>query len=65
VAAVVVVEDGSGFSTEALRRDLATRLAAYKLPTTVVLRAEPLPRTATGKVLKRQLREELDAGAAC
>ena len=29
----------------------------------VFLRTEPLPRTATGKVLKRELRDELTAGA--
>jgi hypothetical protein len=28
------------------------------VPSQVVLRAEPLPRTATGKVLKRDLRDE-------
>ena len=40
------------------------RLAAYKMPTTIVVRLGPLPRTATGKVLERQLRDELSAGGA-
>jgi fatty-acyl-CoA synthase len=31
-------------------------LASYKRPRRVILRAEPLPRTPTGKVLKRELR---------
>ena len=63
VAAVVVADDGREVSIEELRHDLASRLAVYKVPTTIVLRQDPLPRTASGKVLKRQLRDELSAGA--
>ena len=37
----------------------AEKLARFKVPSQVFLRAEPLPRTATGKVLKRDLRDEL------
>jgi len=40
----------------ALRDHVARRLAAFKVPRYVVFRADPLPRTATGKVLKRDLR---------
>jgi long-chain acyl-CoA synthetase len=39
---------------------VADRLAAFKVPTVVDLRTDELPRNAAGKVLKRQLREELD-----
>ena len=61
VAAVVVVtsRDDDAISADALRTLLAGRLAAYKVPAVFVLRQDPLPRTATGKVLKRQLRDEL------
>ena len=38
------------------------RLAAFKVPATVVVRAESLPRNATGKFLKRSLRDDLVAG---
>ena len=58
VVAVVVVEGGT-VSGEALRAYLSSRLATYKVPTVIVLRDDPLPRTATGKVLKRQLRDGL------
>ena len=60
VAAVVVVAlaDEHGVSADVLRTVLAGRLAAYKVPAVFVLRHDPLPRTATGKVLKRQLRDE-------
>ena len=34
------------------------RLADYKLPRHIVIRDEPLPRGMSGKVLKRQLRDE-------
>jgi long-chain acyl-CoA synthetase len=41
---------------ESLRRFCADRLADYKVPEKFTLGAEPLPRNANGKVLKRQLR---------
>jgi non-ribosomal peptide synthetase component E (peptide arylation enzyme) len=40
---------------------IAERLAAYKVPTQVYRAFEPLPRNATGKVLKAQLQEKLGA----
>ena len=42
---------------EALRAWCAERLSDYKVPETIDLTAEPLPRNANGKVMKRQLRE--------
>ena len=46
---------------EALRVWCAERLSDYKVPETMTITAEPLPRNANGKVLKRQLREPLGA----
>jgi long-chain acyl-CoA synthetase len=40
---------------------IAERLAAYKVPAQVYRVLEPLPRNATGKVLKAQLQESLGA----
>jgi acyl-CoA synthetase (AMP-forming)/AMP-acid ligase II len=57
VHAVVVTRDG--ISGEALRAWCAERLSDYKVPETLVLTREPLPRNANGKVLKRQLREQV------
>jgi long-chain acyl-CoA synthetase len=57
VHAVVVTRDG--VSSEALRAWCAERLSDYKVPETIVLTMEPLPRNANGKVMKRQLREGL------
>ena len=41
---------------EAMRRFCAERLADYKVPESVRLRDEPLPRNANGKLLKREMR---------
>jgi acyl-CoA synthetase (AMP-forming)/AMP-acid ligase II len=57
VHAVVVTCDG--VTGEALRAWCAERLSDYKVPETIVLTTEPLPRNANGKVMKRQLREGL------
>ena len=56
VHAVIVVRD-SEVSEDALHVWCAERLSDYKVPETMVLTAEPLPRNANGKVMKRQLRE--------
>lgn len=55
VHAVIVTRNG--VSAEALRTWCAERLSDYKVPETIDLTAEPLPRNANGKVMKRQLRE--------
>ena len=41
-----------------LREFLAKRLARFKIPRYLRFAAEPLPRIASGKILKRQLRDE-------
>ena len=56
VHAVIVTRD-SGVGPEALRAWCAERLSDYKVPETMELTLEPLPRNANGKVMKRQLRE--------
>lgn len=56
VHAVIVTRE-RGVSGEALRAWCAERLSDYKVPETIDLTAEPLPRNANGKVMKRQLRE--------
>jgi long-chain acyl-CoA synthetase len=56
VHAVIVTRHGD-VRAEALRAWCAERLSDYKVPETMALTAEPLPRNANGKVMKRQLRE--------
>lgn len=45
-------------TAEDLRGFLAPRLAAFEIPRNVRIVSRPLPRTASGKILKRALREE-------
>ena len=47
---------------EALRAFLGDHLARFEIPRYVTLAAEPLPRTASGKILKREIREAAVAG---
>ncbi|HSC62712.1 MAG TPA: class I adenylate-forming enzyme family protein [Caldimonas sp.] len=48
---------GAAIDEDALRRHCAERLADYEVPERFVLSAEPLPRNANGKVMKRLLRQ--------
>jgi long-chain acyl-CoA synthetase len=57
----VIVTRNSEVTAEALRAWCAERLSDYKVPETMALTSEPLPRNANGKVLKKQLREGLGA----
>ena len=59
VAAVLVAADGFGSQHDAeILTFLATRLASFKVPSKVFWHQEELPRNATGKVLKKDLRDE-------
>ncbi len=56
VTAIVVIREGAAPDDETLRAHCAATLAPYKVPKRVVLRGEPLPRTRSGKLLRRELR---------
>jgi long-chain acyl-CoA synthetase len=56
VHAVIVTRHGD-VRAEALRAWCAERLSDYKVPETMDLTAQPLPRNANGKVMKKLLRE--------
>jgi long-chain acyl-CoA synthetase len=43
---------------------LRTQIASHKVPKKIDLRAEPLPKSGAGKVLKRDLREPFWEGHA-
>jgi long-chain acyl-CoA synthetase len=57
VAAVINVHEGADLTAEDLRTFLSGRLAAFKVPSAIFIRADELPRNATGKVLKRELHD--------
>jgi len=63
VTALVVARDHQPPSVEDLMAFARERLASYKLPRSVEFVAD-LPRTPTGKVLKRELRERYSARAS-
>ncbi|MEV6801158.1 long-chain fatty acid--CoA ligase [Micromonospora rifamycinica] len=53
--AIVTVREGAAVDTDAVRAYLDGRIARYKLPKNVVI-VDELPRTASGKVRKAELR---------
>jgi O-succinylbenzoic acid--CoA ligase len=55
VTAIVLARDGAQLDDGALRAHCAAALAPYKVPKRIVVRAEPLPRTRSGKLLRREL----------
>jgi long-chain acyl-CoA synthetase len=59
VGAIVQVTPGSTVTQEDLRAFVAKHLAAFKVPSRIELRNDPLPRNANGKILKRDLKSEL------
>lgn len=58
VHASVYLQPGSDLSGADIRSYCAERLAYFKVPKDVVVRSEPLPRNAVGKVLKRLVESE-------
>ena len=62
VKAVVQVEPGGSLTPDEVRRWVAAELADFKVPAHVELRTDPLPRNASGKLLKNVLRGEAEVG---
>jgi fatty-acyl-CoA synthase len=55
--AIVVLRDGQKLTADELLHFLQQRLAKFKLPREIEFSSEPLPKTGTGKIVKRTLRE--------
>ena len=63
VHAVVVPRAGAETSIRTRSSaSVVTHIAGYKVPKAIDLRAEPLPKSGPGKVLKRELRAPFWAG---
>jgi len=58
VAAFIVPEPGAEIDEVSIRDYCNERLASYKVPEIIVYRSD-IPRSPQGKILKRDLREEL------
>jgi fatty-acyl-CoA synthase len=56
---VIVRQEGATLDAAQVLRHCAQNLAKYKVPKTVEF-IDALPRNATGKVLKRELRDRFD-----
>jgi long-chain acyl-CoA synthetase len=61
VGVAVVLKPGEVVDAEGLRQHCAALIANYKLPRHIWVMADPLPRNASGKFLRRELREQLSA----
>lgn len=62
VHAVVTLAEGSTATVEELVEHSRKLIAGYKLPRSIDIRTEPLPKSGAGKLLKRVLREPYWAG---
>jgi len=59
VVKIVVLRSDPSLTEEALLAHCRQHLTDYKVPKRVEFRSEPLPKTNLGKILRRQLREEI------
>jgi steroid-24-oyl-CoA synthetase len=59
VAVVIHLVDDAALTPEDLRHFLSTKIAAFMIPSHVLISPEPLPRNPAGKFLKRELRSSL------
>jgi long-chain acyl-CoA synthetase len=64
VGIAVVLRTGERLTTDELRAHCAAHIAKHKVPRYVWFQTEPLPRNASGKFLKRQLRDSLKVESA-
>ena len=62
--AIVVLKPGESLSADDLCLHLEARIARFKLPRLFEFVPGPLPKTGTGKILKRELREKFWSGKA-
>jgi long-chain acyl-CoA synthetase len=58
VAALVLRADATVTEDE-IREHVKSKLAPFKVPSRITFATEQLPRSATGKILKRELRDDL------
>lgn len=61
VVAYVCLKEGVTLNAQEIQRHLKKHLANYKVPKTIIFKCE-LPKNAAGKVLKKELKKELEIG---
>ncbi|MBX9602918.1 MAG: long-chain-fatty-acid--CoA ligase [Bryobacteraceae bacterium] len=62
--AIVVPKPDHALQEEELMAFLQERLGKFKLPRKILIQADPLPKTGTGKIKKVQIKEQFWAGKA-
>jgi long-chain acyl-CoA synthetase len=60
--AIVTPKPGQALTEDELKTHVASRLAQFKVPVAIYFRTDPLPRNATGKILKSELKHILAEG---
>jgi fatty-acyl-CoA synthase len=60
--AYVVLKPGESLKEQELCEFLQSRIAKFKMPRQFHFTSDPLPKTGTGKILKRELREQFWKG---
>lgn len=63
VTAIIVPRSGANLSETELREHCASRLAGFKTPKRFII-VDSLPKNASGKILKRELRQSLISGTS-
>ncbi len=64
VGVAVYLKEGAHADADTLREHCRALIASHKIPRHVWIVADPLPRNASGKFLKRELRDRLDVADA-
>lgn len=59
VAVAIYPRSGHTLDAEEIQRHMKQRVASFKVPSVVEIVSEPLPRNPAGKILKRQIRDEI------
>ncbi len=59
VAVAILPKEGQSIDPDELREHLAEHLAGFKIPTHIEFFADQLPRNASGKILKRSIRDDI------
>jgi long-chain acyl-CoA synthetase len=64
LVAAIVLRPGAELAEDDLKRHVGARLASFKVPSRILVVDQQLPRGASGKILKRELRDQVVADDA-
>ena len=64
IMAVIALKPGATTTEDEIRNYCKERIAAFKYPRIVAIRTEPLPKGPSGKILKRELKDQYEAAFA-